>query len=307
MKYSVSDVARVLGMTPSALHYFEREGLISVRKEPNGHRFYSIVDIFRMLSLSEIPLYGFPRQDGGQAVQRGGERPQDDPGAHPKAEGGGSGPGRRYARLADAIEEHLKSVRQIDSLLDRYEFVRSPEVLLLHDEECGWISKQREAQGVAQKWVEAMPDTRLSILMTNGEGYGRGEPPQAIFGYSVLPEKARELELPLELHVRALPATSCLHTIVVADDRFSEEPGRTLDIPLRYAKDRGFVITGEPWGNILLVEVAPGARLAPLCGALDSHTVGGIKHDSLCNGERRGGGLPPPLHAGGKGVGADGF
>ena len=39
--------------------------------------------------------------------------------------------------------------------------------------------------------------------------------------------------------------------------------GAILDIPLRYAKDRGFVITGEPWGNILLVEVAPGARLAP--------------------------------------------
>lgn len=60
MKYSVSDVARVLGMTPSALHYFEREGLISVRKEPNGHRFYSIVDIFRMLSYQKYRSMGFP-------------------------------------------------------------------------------------------------------------------------------------------------------------------------------------------------------------------------------------------------------
>lgn len=263
MKYSVSDVARVLGMTPSALHYFEREGLISVRKEPNGHRFYSIVDIFRMLSYQKYRSMGFPvktvvKQFSGEENDRRMIQARI-----LKQKEEALAQARRYARLADAIEEHLKSVRQIDSLLDRYEFVRSPEVLLLHDEECGWISKQREAQGVAQKWVEAMPDTRLSILMTNGEGYGRGEPPQAIFGYSVLPEKARELELPLELHVRALPATSCLHTIVVADDRFSEEPGRTLDIPLRYAKDRGFVITGEPWGNILLVEVAPGARLAP--------------------------------------------
>lgn len=117
---------------------------------------------------------------------------------------------------------------------------------------------------MAQKWVEAMPDTRLSILMTNGEGYGRGEPPQAIFGYSVLPEKAKELELPLELHVRA-PAATELPCIPLSWRTTVSPRSRAgpLDIPLRYAKDRGFAITGEPWGNILLVEVAPGARLAP--------------------------------------------
>ena len=42
MKCGITDIARILGITTSAIRYFEKEHLINVGKEKNGHRFFPI-------------------------------------------------------------------------------------------------------------------------------------------------------------------------------------------------------------------------------------------------------------------------
>ena len=41
MKCGITDIARILGITTSAIRYFEKEHLINVGKEKNGHRYYN--------------------------------------------------------------------------------------------------------------------------------------------------------------------------------------------------------------------------------------------------------------------------
>ncbi|SKC68994.1 hypothetical protein SAMN02194393_02198 [Maledivibacter halophilus] len=53
-----------------------------------------------------------------------------------------------YMDLADAIEEHLVSIRKIKQLLNQYEFAQSPEVTIMWDDECGWLSKNRNSQKI---------------------------------------------------------------------------------------------------------------------------------------------------------------
>jgi DNA-binding transcriptional MerR regulator len=254
MKYSVSDVARVLGLTPSALNYYEREKLIPSNKEENGHRYYVIGDVFRLLSYYKYRSMGFRfktvvNQFGGSENDRklieARVRRQKEEALSKEA---------YYHNLAKFIDEHLEGITQIDRLLDNYEFVRSPEVLLLHDTECGWISKDRKAQDVAEKWVRAMPATRLSLLLDE-DG--------PMFCYSVTPQNAELLQLPLELQVRHLNATSSLHTIVAANSDFPENPAQVFTAPLEYARSRGFEVTGTPWGTVLLVEVASRTEIKP--------------------------------------------
>ena len=256
-KYGVSDVAQVLGLTPGALHYFEKEGLINVEKEENGRRYYSVADIFRLLSYTKYRSMGFPmktvvRQFSGWENDRSviAARVVDRRDyARAQAE--------YYGALADAIDRHLESINQIPGLLNNYEFAKSKEHLLLYDAECGWISKNRDSQLVAQKWVKAMPAVRLSAVMKSVDDR------DARLGYTVLPEDAKRLDLPMELNVLTLPATSCLHTVVATDDSFSDDPAVVFDEPVRYALSRGFEISGMPWGTVLLVEVAPGSKLRP--------------------------------------------
>ena len=50
MKCGITDIARILGITTSAIRYFEKEHLINVGKEKNGHRYYNEEDVFRVLS-----------------------------------------------------------------------------------------------------------------------------------------------------------------------------------------------------------------------------------------------------------------
>jgi hypothetical protein len=44
---------------------------------------------------------------------------------------------------------------------------------------------------------------------------------------------------------------------------FRITPHIVFEKALDYARSRGFTLVGKPWGYILLVEVAPGARLKP--------------------------------------------
>ncbi len=254
VKYSVSDIARVLGLTPSALHYFEREKLIPANKEENGRRYYAIGDVFRLLSYFKYRSMGFRfktvvGQFGGSENDRklieARVRSQRDEALRKEA---------HYRNLAASIDEHLDGIAQIDRLLDDYEFVRSPEALLMYDEEDGWISKDRKAQDVAEKWIAAMPATRLSVLLDEGG---------PVFCYSVSPQNAEWLKLPLDLQIRHMDAVSSLHTIVAANSDFAENPAQVFAAPLEYARSRGFEAAGTPWGTVLLVEVASVAQIKP--------------------------------------------
>jgi DNA-binding transcriptional MerR regulator len=258
MKYTVMDVAKMLGLTTSALHFYEKGKLIEVEKDGNNHRFYHAVDIFRLLSYTKYRSMGFPmktivKQFSGSEndrkiiFQRIAKQADE---ARKKA--------AFYQDLADSIDCHIASIRRIDDLLDKYEFTQSPHVLFIHtDEACGWISKDRREQGILQKWVKAMPAARLSVVLNTGETRS------ACFGYAIAPQKARALALPLGLPNEELHPASCLHTVVAVNDRFSENPHVAFEKPVEYALSRGFTISGKPWGCILLVEVAPGAILKP--------------------------------------------
>lgn len=255
MKYSIKDLAEILGCTTSAIHYFEKEDLIHVQKEENGHRFYNVVDVFRLLSYTkyrtmEIPMKTIVKQFGGEEnnyhiIEQREQYYKEK--ALEKA--------RYYAELAEAIEEHLVSIRKIDSLLGTYEFAQSPEQIVMSYGECGWISKNRDSQKLIQKWVHAMPHVQLAVLYNK---IGLSD-----FGYIVSKKKSEELNLPQALNCKLLEQTSCLHTIVTADEDFADNPQKVFEKAILYAKSRGLEVEEQIWGKILLVEVEKGAKLHP--------------------------------------------
>lgn len=255
MRYSIKDLAEILGCTTSAIHYFEKENLIHVQKEENGHRYYNVVDVFRLLSYTkyrtmEIPMKTIVKQFAGEEnnyrfiEQRESYYKEK---ALEKA--------RYYSDLADAIDEHLASIRKIETLLNRYEFAQSPEKLIMCDEECGWLSKNRDSQQIIQKWVHAMPHVQLAVLSASCN--------MSDFGYLVSKGKAEDLKLPVKLKSMVLEQTSCLHTIVIADEDFAENPQRVFEKSIEYAKGRGLGVGDMVWGKILMVEVEKEAKLHP--------------------------------------------
>ncbi|MBN1058129.1 MerR family transcriptional regulator [Clostridium botulinum] len=254
MKYSVKDLSNILGITTSAIHFFEKENLIKANKEKNGWRYYNVVDVFRLLSYTkyknmEMPMKAIVKQFSGEESSYLSTKNRIEEYKRKAEE-----KSRYYKELADSIEENLKSIRLINELLDKYEFVKSPEILMLYDDECGWISRNRQAQKMVQQCVKAMPIVQLGVIKHRDNN-------TCNFGYMILDNHIEKFNISLDLHKKSLKATSCLHTIQIVDDELTKNPEVTFKRAEEYAKSRGFEIIGDTVGKILLVDVEKPAKL----------------------------------------------
>ncbi len=253
MKYKITDLAELIGCSTSAIRYFEKEKLIAVQKDDSGHRLYDIIDVFRLLSYEkyrsmEIPMRTIVEQfSGGEndrhLIQKREEICKEE--ALEKA--------KFYTNLANSIEEHLSSIRNIDTLLNHYELAQSPSRVIICDNECGWLSKNRHSQQLLQKWIKSMPQVQLAVLH---ESLAMSD-----FGYMVSPDVKKDLNLPTGLQMKTLPGTSCLHTIAVVDETFMMQPQKIFDNALTYGKNKHLDIGQGAWGKFLLVEVGEQSHL----------------------------------------------
>lgn len=254
MRYSIGDVAEVLGITTSAVRFLESESIIHPHKDESGRRFYDIEDIFRLLSYTKyknmkIPLKQISEHFSGiesdcTLIRQRLEKAKQS--AQAKAD--------YYAQLAQSIDDRLKSIAQIDCLLNHYEFAKSPSWLLFSDSNFGWVSNSKSTRKKISRWVEAMPHVCLGAMMPRP-----GD--MAQLGYFVSPEKAARLNLPLDDSVQQLDSTSCLHTIRKADAKFAQNPHKIFEEALRYAAERGFQIGDHIVCTVLFVEVEQGNTL----------------------------------------------
>ena len=119
--YPIGYVARVTGLTPRQIRYYEQAGLIQPERTPGGHRLYSEDDLARLLEIRRLmqqgqsvqgiramwTRYGFPT-----AAQRRARLGVAAEAGIPLAELIGQLPGRRTA-------ESLYPLRHRDEVLRR--------------------------------------------------------------------------------------------------------------------------------------------------------------------------------------------
>ncbi len=261
MQYRISEVANLLGITTGALHFFEKEKIIAVKKRENGYRYYDAGDLFRLLSYEKYRSMGYPLKSVLRQFEYETDNRKEILERMQQQQEYAIRMTAYYRGIADAMEEHLTGIRAIDALLNRYEIARSPDMLFLNDSDCGWISKEKSMQLAMQEWVNAMPYTRLSFAMCNS-AVQVGKCESGSLGYAVRREHALQKELPLE-KTYLLPAADCLHTILATDDSFLEDPSFVFESLFQEAERRGLILAGSPWGTVLLVEIRPDKGLRP--------------------------------------------
>lgn len=62
-QYKIGDVARLLGLTPQALRFYEQEGVVVPRKSEGGTRYFTSAEIIRLLAFKKYRLSEFSVQD----------------------------------------------------------------------------------------------------------------------------------------------------------------------------------------------------------------------------------------------------
>ncbi len=48
-EYQIGDVAKIVGLSRDALRFYEKKGIIKAKKKPNGYRYYSQEDLYRLM------------------------------------------------------------------------------------------------------------------------------------------------------------------------------------------------------------------------------------------------------------------
>lgn len=242
MNYGITDLAGVLGITTSAIRYFEKERLISVEKEENGHRYYDEIDVFRLLSYMkyrsmEIPMKQIILQFSGMENdwKKIWERVED-------AKEHALHRADYYRKLASAIDGHLQSIRLIGSLYGGFELAVSPTMVMVQDEEDGWMSRKRPVQEIIHSWVEKMPVVQLAVIKRDVQEKG-GQ--RKSFGY-IIAKECRELEkLPTGLKVLELESCLCVHTIVKEREQAVSHPQQFFEGACEYARSRALCKKGR--------------------------------------------------------------
>ena len=245
MNYPIGDVARTLGLTTAALHFYEREGVSETTRGNGTRRSYDVPEIVRLLSYKkyrsmELSLKEIAAQfsnNGGGFSQIGEKLVRQRDAALRMSQ--------RYARLAADVDWFAQRLRQAEGNLGRVDVAAFPPCYMLCVGEDGIISRNRAEQERIAAWLEEMPATHISVTC---DPAGR-----ARFCYSLEEERAIALgltETPGAVH-RA--SQTALHAFVALDKRFFRQPAMAFELLRGFLLDHGFTQDGDGLGVSLCV------------------------------------------------------
>jgi len=254
LRYSIGDVSRVLGMTTSALHFYEKEGIIDTPKVESGRRYYMEADINRLISAKKYRAMGVPVRDiakqfsadgmtGEQVLLRMREK-------HDEAV--------RMAKLYEGLAhdiEHLLALGEKGLASKQTVDIRCVEdMLAFRSSSGGRIPLDKGEQAIAQRWLEAMPAVSLSIIRSEKDE-------KAVPSLIISKKRAQDFGLEADDHtVVSVSGGMALHCVVACGEEQYANPDVIFRPLLAFAREHRFTQKGTMWGSMLFVDCSGGVR-----------------------------------------------
>lgn len=254
MSYSIGDVSRMLGMTTSALHFYEKEGIIDTPKEESGRRYYEDADVNRLISAKKYRAMGVPLRDiagqfshdgmtGEQVLARMREKRAE--AEHLSEQYAALA--RDIGRLIELGEEGIGAVGRVD--------IRPAEDMLVFRASSGrFLPQDKREQAVERRWLEAMPAVSVSIARLPGDA-------RADFALMMTAARARAFGFEVDGGaVRAVAGGMALHAVTHCGEEQYDNP-ETIFGPIEaFAREHRFTRKGAMWGSVLFVDCSGGRR-----------------------------------------------
>ena len=254
MAYSIGDVSRVLGMTTSALHYYEKEGLLKKPMEDSGWRSYGEEDVYRLISVKKYSAMGvslreIARQfsddgmDAAQILERMREMRAQ---AQEQAE--------RYAALCGDIDRLISAGETCLKAPDAVDIRPAEEMFVFQAHEGGVIPRNREDQAAARAFLAALP--AVSVGLVRG---AQGE--RADLALLLPGSRAKDYGIePDGRLIRVIPGGMALHAVTSCGEQRDSKAGDVFRPLLDFAREHRFSLRAEMWASTLFVDCAGGTR-----------------------------------------------
>ena len=245
-KYKISDVAKVLDISPELVRHYERKGILTPKRNENGYREYSTRDINILTGLRKLIKMGYSLESIEFSINQ--------------------------ASLDEVIEsldnlekKTIKEIRQKQLIL---EVIRKQKVEfhMLYDNENKFFIKQSPSVYRIQfqykmmisideavslnvgKWIENMPIVSVSPEFSIEDIYNNLE--DFNFGLIVDKDLAEELDLINTPGIKLIPSQLCLTTIIKSEGADHIKP-IMLQNAVRHMKDNNMKMINNAWGKTI--------------------------------------------------------
>jgi len=254
LRYSIGDVSRVLGMTTSALHFYEKEGIIDTPRVESGRRYYMEADINRLISAKKYRAMGVPVRDIAQQFSKDGMSGEQVLLRMQEKREEAVRMARLYEGLAGDIDHLLELGKEGICHTAVVDIRRAEDMLAFRSSSGGRIPLDKGEQALAQRWLEAMPAVSLSII--RGEADEKAVP-------SLIISKKRAQDFGLETDgqaVLSVPGGMALHSVIACGEEQYADPDVIFRPLLAFAREHRFTQKGTMWGSMLFVDCSGGVR-----------------------------------------------
>ena len=254
MRYSIGDVSRVLGMTTSALHFYEKEGIIDTPKVESGWRYYQEADISRLVSAKKYRAMGVPVRDIARQFSADGMTGEQVIARMKEKRDEAALAARQYAALVQDIDHLIAHGQEGLQHIDAVDIRRAEDMIYFRSSSGGRIPLDKGEQAVAKRWIEAAPAVSLSICRETTDE-------QAVPSLIISASRAADYGLDANGRVtRRIPGGMALHAVVACGEEQYDDPDVIFRPILAFAREHRFVQKGTMWGSMLFVDCSGGVR-----------------------------------------------
>lgn len=276
MRYKIGDVAKILGISPDLLRYYEKKGVVKpVKDQNNDYRYYEPWDINFLIDCLWYKNFGFGIEQIAKMVSRSSY--DDILSTMEEKETEIEAAIRHQEMLLRRAREHLREVNRAKDLLGKCDLVHSPEIVRYLNRYNFIYDNSRELQDLSHQWLQYMPFTHRCFEI--GQADLENKTDNYAWGFSLSMDYVREFGVPVKQPVKYLPSTPSVHSVFTSSGKDAFTP-RHLKFIMDYVRENGLTVAGNARGNLICsvieedrltgyfevwlpIEPKPGLEIAP--------------------------------------------
>lgn len=247
MRYKIGDVAKILGISPDLLRYYEKKGVVKpVKDRTNDYRYYEPWDINFLIDCLWYKNFGFGIDQVAKIVSRSSY--EDIISTMEEKDGELEASIRHQEMLLRRTRETLDEIKRARSLLGKCDLVYSPEIVRYLNRYNFIYDNSKALQQLSHQWLQYMPFTHRCFEI--GQEDLENKTDNYAWGFSLSMDYVRELEVPVAPPVIHLPSEPSLHSVFKSSGKDAFTP-RHLKFIMDYVRSHGLTVAGNARGNLI--------------------------------------------------------
>ena len=246
LRYKIGDVARILGISPDLIRYYEEKGVVSPTKDPiNNYRYFDTWDINFLLDCLWFKNFGFGIEHVSNIVSK---NTYDDLMDNLASKGDEIEASIHYQQLLlERIRKYSEILNNLRGFIGKCDIRRSAEFARYLNRHNSMYDNDSEMQNLSRQWLKYMPFSRRYFEVREDDLLGDGD--DYAWGFSIHTQYVEQFGIDVKPPIRQVPSKLCIHSAFTSTgkDRFS---ARHLDFMTGYAEQNGLTVAGCAFGNL---------------------------------------------------------